>query len=203
MIQLTRDTRETSIRLTLALGSGASRIATGERFLDHMLDTLARYAGLELDLEASGDLRHHLIEDTAIALGEALRRLTPATCARYGDRTVPMDDALVQAVLDLGGRPFYGGRIPGRLFDHWMRSFATEARATLHLVVLRGEDRHHTIEAAFKALGLALGQALAPGDTVFSTKGTVRVTVTESEATPDPGAAPPAAAAPAAAKGAR
>jgi len=174
MTVFTRDTRETRVRLEIAPGEGRGEIATGEPFLDHMLATLARYAGLDLTLAARGDLRHHLIEDTAIALGAALRAYAPATCARYGDRHVPMDDALVHAALDLGGRAFYRGPLPSRLYDHWMRSFATEARATLHLRVLRGTDRHHVIEAAFKALGLALRAALAESGGVFSTKGAVR-----------------------------
>jgi imidazoleglycerol-phosphate dehydratase len=173
MIRLTRDTRETSIRLELDLEPGESCVATGDRFLAHMLETLARYAGVRLAIEARGDLRHHLVEDTAIALGEAFRRAAPEACARFGERTVPMDDALVQVVLDFGGRAWYRGPLPSRLYDHWMRSFATESRATLHLRVLRGADRHHVIEAAFKAVGLALGQALAARDATLSTKGAV------------------------------
>jgi imidazoleglycerol-phosphate dehydratase len=89
-----------------------------------------------------------------------------------------MDDALVQAVVDAGGRAYYEGPLPSRLYDHWMRSFATEARITLHLRVIRGRDRHHVVEAAFKALGFALRRALADGGPVFSTKGAVR---TETE----------------------
>ena len=175
MITLTRETRETAIRLSLALEPGETRVATGERFLTHMLETLARYAGVALALEAKGDLRHHLVEDTAIALGEGLRRAAPAACARFASRVVPMDDALVEAALDFGGRAYYEGPLPSRLYDHWMRSFATEARATLHLRVLRGSDRHHVVEAAFKALGLALREALPAEGAVFSTKGAVRV----------------------------
>ena len=85
---------------------------------------------------------------------------TAATDARYGDRTIPMDDALVHVALDLGGRPYYRGRLPSTLYDHWMRSFADNARATLHVRVLRGHDRHHVVEAAFKALGLAVRDAV-------------------------------------------
>jgi imidazoleglycerol-phosphate dehydratase len=174
---IVRNTRETRIRLELNFGGGTARAETGEPFLDHMMITLARYGGLELALEASGDLRHHLIEDVAIATGAAARALAPDSAARYGERTVPMDDALVQAALDLGGRAFYQGPLPSRLYDHWMRSFANEARATLHLRVLRGSDRHHVIEAGFKALGFALRQALADSGGVFSTKGRVDLTV--------------------------
>lgn len=171
MIRLTRKTRETDITLTLELSPGESRIATDDAFLSHMLATLARYANVTLTLDATGDLKHHLIEDTAIALGEAVRRAAPEARVRYGHSVVPMDDALVEAALDLGDRPFANTPVPSTLYAHWLRSFATEARATLHVRVLRGTDRHHVIEAAFKALGFALRQALTPSDTVQSTKG--------------------------------
>lgn len=170
MTTIRRITTET--RVEISLGGGAS-IATGEPTLDHMLAVLARYAGLDLRVAATGDLRHHLIEDVAITLGDAVRRALPATCRRYGERTIPMDDALVQAVLDAGGRFHYAGRLPSSLYDHFMRSFADAARLTLHLRVLRGRDPHHVVEAAFKALGLALRDALADDGAVLSTKGPV------------------------------
>lgn len=178
MTQVVRETRETKIRMSLDNGAGESRSETGIPFLDHMMVTLARYAGLTLDLQASGDLPHHTIEDVAIVTGKCIAAITSETCARYGDRTIPMDDALVSAALDLGGRPFYEGPIPSKMYDHWMRSFATNSGTTLHIRVLRGSDRHHIVEAAFKALGLALRDALAKGDAVFSTKGSVKETVT-------------------------
>jgi imidazoleglycerol-phosphate dehydratase len=173
MTEVTRETGETQVRLIVAPGTGRASVNTGEEFLDHMLATLARYAGLDLTVEARGDLRHHLIEDVAITLGIAIRQMAPATAARYGDRTVPMDDALVHVALDLGGRAYYRGPVPSSLYEHWMRSFADHATATLHVRVLRGRDRHHIVEAAFKALGLALQDALAEGGAVFSTKGSV------------------------------
>jgi imidazoleglycerol-phosphate dehydratase len=177
MSALTRQTAETRIRVVLLREPAVAlpRVATGQPFLDHMLVTLGRYSGMWLQVEAVGDLRHHLIEDVAITLGMALRRETPPACARYGAATVPMDEALVQATLDLGGRFYYEGPIPSRLYDHFLRSFAENAAMTLHVRVLRGEDRHHVIEAAVKAVGLALRQALAPGGAVFSTKGAVEV----------------------------
>lgn len=178
MNTIVRETRET--RVSVALGrrgatpsAAGTRVATGEPFLDHMLKTLAFYAGLDLVVEATGDLRHHLVEDVAITLGEALAQFVPERAARYGERTLPMDDALVQVALDLGGRAYYAGRLPSPLYDHWFRSFATQARATVHVRVLRGRDRHHVVEAAFKALGLALAQALQEAGPLFSTKGAV------------------------------
>jgi len=179
MTTVIRESRETQIRLTLTAGTGAAQVNTGEPFLDHMLVALARYSGVDMTLEATGDLKHHLIEDVAIALGQAVAAFAPATCARYGDRTVPMDDALVHVALDLGGRPFYEGPLPSGMYDHFMRSFADNAKATLHVRVLRGHDRHHVVEAAFKALGFALREALVESGAVFSTKGSVRLEITE------------------------
>lgn len=173
MIVVERKTKETDIRVEIAIGTGRAVMNTSVPFLDHMLTALARYSGLDLTVTATGDLRHHLIEDVALTIGEALRRALPATCARYGERTVPMDEALVQAVLDAGGRPYYRGPIPSTLYDHFMRSFCDASKVTLHIRVLRGTDRHHIVEAAFKALGFALRQALVDTGTVFSTKGAV------------------------------
>jgi imidazoleglycerol-phosphate dehydratase len=177
MTAIRRTTRETDVRLELLLGGEApqAEITTGDRFLDHMLETLARYAGIGLRVRATGDLPHHLVEDVAITLGEAFREAIPARCARYGTATVPMDDALVQAAVDVGGRAFYGGTLPDGMYDHFMRSLADNGAWTLHLVVQRGEDVHHVIEAAFKALGRALAQAIIDSGSVFSTKGSVRI----------------------------
>ena len=173
MSVIVRETKETQIRCELARGTGTSEIATGHAFLDHMMIAFARYSSLDMRLDAKGDLPHHLIEDVAICVGAALADIVPATAARYGDRTIPMDDALVHCALDLGGRPYYRGPLPSSLFDHWMRSFSDNAKATLHLRVLRGTDRHHVVEAGFKALGLAVRDALVDTGAVFSTKGGV------------------------------
>lgn len=177
MIRIRRDTRETDVRVAVvrSSGEGLADVDTGELFLDHMLETLARYAGLELEVRATGDLEHHLLEDVAITLGTALRELIPPTSARYGEATVPMDDALVQAALDAGGRHYYEGPLPDTLHDHFFRSLADAARWTLHLRVLRGVDPHHVVEASFKATGLALRQAFRDTGAVFSTKGSVRI----------------------------
>ncbi len=174
MSMASRETRETKVRVEVR--SGSSDVSTGEPFLDHMLTTLGRYADLGLRVDAQGDLRHHLVEDVAITLGAVLGRDTPATCARYGEATIPMDEALVQVALDAGGRPHFEGRLPSRLYEHFLRSLAINAGWTIHVRVLRGRDRHHMVEAAFKALGLAVRQALREtGDAVFSTKGAVRL----------------------------
>ena len=177
MTTVIRETRETRVRVEADFGTGAANVDTGIRFLDHMLVTLARTSGLDLSITASGDLKHHTIEDVGIAVGAAVLALRTDLASRYGERTLAMDDALVHVVVDLGGRPFYRGPLPSALYDHWMRSFAFEAKATLHLRVLRGSDRHHVVEAAFKALGLALRQAMAQTGTPSSTKGAVSLEV--------------------------
>jgi imidazoleglycerol-phosphate dehydratase len=172
-----RTTRETQITLSLGVHDAESAdpttISTGEPFLDHMLQTFARYSGVALAIQAAGDLRHHLVEDVAITLGLGLRDQLPAACRRYGEALIPMDDALVQAAIDVGGRAYYEGRLPSSLYEHFLRSFADHAEVTLHVRVLRGRDRHHVVEAAIKATALALRAALVTADTVFSTKGTV------------------------------
>jgi imidazoleglycerol-phosphate dehydratase len=175
MSNLKRETKETRIVADVRIGSGTAKVETGDRFLTHMVETLARYAGLDIELEATGDLRHHLIEDVAIVLGLALADEVPERATRYGWAEVPMDDALAAAAIDVGGRPYYVGRLRSKLYAHFLHSFATNLGATLHVRVLRGSDRHHIIEAAVKATGLALRQALAKGDQVFSTKGSVKI----------------------------
>jgi imidazoleglycerol-phosphate dehydratase len=172
-MKLERRTKETTIQVEMRQGSGAASINTGTPFLDHMITAFARYSGIDTTIEAQGDLTHHIIEDVAITVGAAFAKILPETCSRYGDRTVAMDDALVQVVIDAGGRAYYRGPIPGNLYDHWMRSFSQSAGMTLHIRVLRGQDRHHIVEAAFKGLGLAIRDALREGDAVFSTKGSV------------------------------
>ncbi len=177
--RIVRKTKETQIEIVIGRGAGVGlspkvEVSTSLPFFDHMLGTLVRYAGLELVLTARGDLRHHVMEDVALAFGRAVRSITPPAAARYGERTIPMDYALVQAVIDVGGRAYFVGELPNRLYTHVLRSFADALGATLHVRVLRGRDRHHVIEAAFKATGLALRQALSEeGAGVFSTKGAV------------------------------
>lgn len=174
MSKLERKTKETTITADVRVGDGPSDVSIDDRFLEHMVETLARYASLEIDIRATGDLRHHLVEDVAIVLGQALREEIPEGIARFGSALIPMDEALAQAAVDVGGRPYYVGKLPSKLYTHFLHSFATNLDATLHVKVLRGSDRHHMIEAAVKATGVALRQALAERDEVFSTKGAVR-----------------------------
>lgn len=185
---LTRTTKETAVTVELGLdGRGRSRIASGIAFLDHLLDGLARHARFDLVLECRGDLAvddHHTAEDCALALGQALDLALGERrgIARFGSALVPLDEALARVAVDLSGRPFATvdlglrrerlGALGTENVVHFLRSFATAARLTLHADLLRGENDHHRAEAAFKALALALRQAVAPSgfDDVPSTK---------------------------------
>ena len=190
--EIHRRTRETDVRLRLALdGAGSGTRSTGVGFLDHMLDLLARHGRLDLEVQASGDLQtgaHHTVEDTAIVLGQALNEALGdrAGIARYGSALVPMDEARASVALDISGRPFvlFEADLPAGStggFDHelteeFLRAFANAAKLTLHVSVQTGTNAHHMIEAAFKALALALRAAVAidPTETgVPSTKGTL------------------------------
>lgn len=173
---LVRSTKETLVECTLWLdGSGAYDVQTDNRFLTHMVETWARYAGFDVRLRATGDLDHHLVEDVAISLGQAFRQaFAQAPCVRIAYDFVPMDDALVLCAVDLVDRPYYEGQLPVPLWEHFFRSFAMEARINLHLEHLRGRDTHHTIEASVKAFARALKRALEPRATEISTKGVVQ-----------------------------
>ena len=178
MKKLTRSSKETQIVVVVesltAAGLANATVQTTLPFFDHMLSTLLRYAGIAATVEAQGDLTHHIMEDVAITVGRAIRSSLPAALARYGDKTVPMDDALVQATIDVGGRFYFEGELPNRLHTHVLRSFSEALGATLHLRVHRGKDRHHMIEAGYKSVGLALREALrATGEGIFSSKGSV------------------------------
>lgn len=186
-----RRTRETSVRVGLDLdGTGVAAIGTGIGFLDHLLESLARHARLDLTLSCEGDLHvddHHTAEDCALALGEALDRALGERRGvnRFSWAYAPLDDALARAVADLSGRPFAAvdlglrreaiGGLACENVAHLLRSLAVAARLTLHVDVLRGENDHHRAEAAVKAVALALRQAVAPSgfDDVPSTKGTL------------------------------
>ena len=180
------------MRLALTLeGGGAGTRATGVGFLDHMLDLLARHGRMDLEVEVSGDLEtgaHHTVEDTALALGQALDRALGerAGIGRYGSAVVPMDEARASCAIDVSGRPFtlFEARLPPgatggfghELTEEFFRAVANTAKLTLHLRVEAGTNAHHMIEAAFKAFARALRQAVAldPDETgVPSTKGTL------------------------------
>lgn len=169
-----RTTSET--RIEVEFGSPSPSVETPNPFLSHMLASLDRHGDLELRVKAAsldGD-PHHLIEDVALTLGEALRRATEGkSIVRFAHEVIPMDDALVGCYLDAGGRPYYEGALPEVAFEHFLRSLALEAKFTLHVNVMRGRDVHHITEAAFKGLGRCLKQALHRSATIASTKGRV------------------------------
>jgi imidazoleglycerol-phosphate dehydratase len=188
--QVERSTRETKIKLDLALdGSGRSELSTGVGFLDHMLELLARHGRLDLSVQASGDLEtgaHHTTEDIGIVFGQALdQALGDRTgIVRYGDAMVPMDEALGACALDVSGRPFLSFEsevspisIAGfdtDLVEEFFRAVSNNAKLTVHLRTLDGTNAHHKIEALFKAFARALRQAVAidPSESgVPSTKG--------------------------------
>ena len=188
--EIERATGETSVRLRLSLdGTGESSARTGVGFLDHMLDLLARHARFDLDVQATGDLEtgsHHTTEDVGIVLGRALDEALGdrAGINRYGDATIPMDEALAACAIDLSGRPLlaFEGSIPAitignfetELAEEFFRAVAANARLTAHLRLLAGTNAHHMVEACFKSFARALRAAVAvdPSDTaVPSTKG--------------------------------
>jgi imidazoleglycerol-phosphate dehydratase len=188
-----RQTRETCVEVTLNLdGSGRADIATGIGFLDHMLDSFSRHSRFDLTIKAEGDLQvdqHHTAEDVGISLGQALDQALGERrgIRRFGDAAVPLDEALAQVAIDLGGRawatidlPFKGQMIGGlssEMIPHLLHSFAMDGRFALHVRLLAGENDHHRAEATFKALARALDDAtrLDPrlGEGVPSTKGVI------------------------------
>jgi imidazoleglycerol-phosphate dehydratase len=196
---LDRVTRESKVHVELDLdGTGQARVSTGVGFYDHMLASFARHALVDLVVEAEGDLHvdgHHTVEDTAIVLGEAIRDALgdKVGVRRFGDATVPLDETLVQAVVDVSGRPYcvhtgepdaqayalIGGTAPlfaGSLTRHVFETLAFHAQLALHVRVLSGRDPHHLVEAQFKAFARAFRDAVAidPRETgVPSTKGSL------------------------------
>ncbi len=175
--RIIRKTQEVDISLQLDLdGQGRYSVSTGIDFLDHMLSLFARHGLFDLKITAKGDLGvdiHHTNEDTAIALGEAFAKAlgNKKGIRRFASRAVTMDEALVRCVLDISGRPFLkikpSAWRPGKAtytyshFKQFLKAFVDHARINLHLDVLEKEDLHHVLEAAFKALGLALSDAVA------------------------------------------
>ena len=189
----TRITTETRIELKLDLdGEGRADVETGIPFFDHMLRQLGRHGGFDLNISAEGDLEidaHHTVEDVGILLGEAVRDALgdKAGVRRFASIRVPLDEALVEAALDLSGRPYLvydiappGEKILGdppfdpQLMEEFWRALVTAAGITLHLTLVRGKNTHHIIEASFKAAARSLRDAIrVEGTGIPSTKGTL------------------------------
>ncbi|MBO9578133.1 MAG: imidazoleglycerol-phosphate dehydratase HisB [Microbacteriaceae bacterium] len=191
---IVRETSESSVRLELNLdGTGTSTISTTVPFYDHMLTAFAKHSLVDLIVHATGDTDidvHHTVEDTGIVLGQAIRQALgdKRGIGRYGDATVPLDEALARAVVDVSGRPFLvhegepagfelhliGGHFTGSMVRHFFEAVAFNAGLTIHVDVLRGRDPHHIAEAQFKAFARAFRKAVEPDARVSgvpSTKG--------------------------------
>ena len=186
---VSRKTKETDITLALTLSGGVAAIQTGLPFFDHMLSQIARHGALGLEVRATGDLEvdaHHTVEDVGIALGEALREALgdKVGLARYGHAVVPLDEALVEAVVDLSGRPHLTFNAPlpsGKKFigaydvdltQDFFQALVNHARICIHVNVRYGRNLHHVVEATFKAVARALRAALVrEGTALPSTKG--------------------------------
>ena len=189
-----RSTSESTIELSLNLdGTGKSNIDTGVGFFDHLLTAFSKHSLIDLEVKATGDLDidvHHTVEDTAIVLGQALKQALgdKAGISRYGDATVPLDEALVRAVVDLSGRPYLvhdgepagfeyhliGGHFTGSLLRHVFEAITLNAGITVHINVLAGRDPHHIAETEFKAFARAMRKAVEADSRVVgipSTKG--------------------------------
>lgn len=186
-----RSTTETKISGSIDVdGAGVAKIETGLGFLDHMIRTLAKHSRIDLELSVSGDTHiddHHTVEDAAIVLGRALDDVLGdrTGIARFGQSYAPLDEALCRAVVDLSGRGWAEvmlpipretiGDVASENLKHFLASLAIEARMTLHVDLIRGENSHHIAESAFKAVALALSSAVrVSGDGVPSTKGSLR-----------------------------
>jgi imidazoleglycerol-phosphate dehydratase len=189
-----RKTRETQVSVSLALdGRGRSEIKTGVPFLDHMLESFSRHGFFDLTVQAAGDLKvddHHTVEDVGIVLGRAFRQALGdrSGIRRFGSATVPLDEALCEAVVDISGRSYLAykvkikqervGSFQTELVHDFMKALADEAGMNLHINMHSGRNPHHVIEAAFKALARAMDEATSrdprlEGAGVLSTKGTL------------------------------
>ena len=188
---ITRTTKETDIHVEVNLdGTGTFNVSTGIGFLDHMIEQFSRHSLIDVTLRVAGDLHvdaHHSVEDSAIALGQALDQALAnrAGIGRYGEAHSPMDETLARVVLDISGRPFLVwkvrftqeklGELDTELIEHWFHSVAQAAGLTLHIQQLYGSNNHHICEAVFKGFARAMRQAVAQdlrkGGAVPSTKG--------------------------------
>jgi imidazoleglycerol-phosphate dehydratase len=189
--EITRTTNETDLRVRLNIdGQGEAVVRTGIGFFDHMLSALARHALLDLTVEARGDLHvdgHHTVEDTGIVLGQAIKQAlgNRAGIRRYADAWIPMDESLVRCVMDVSGRPYLSyqidipkwqmlGEYDVFLTPEFFRALVLNAELTVHLDLIRGENPHHIVEAAFKAFARAFDTATTTDPRVSgapSTKG--------------------------------
>ncbi|MFP4635011.1 MAG: imidazoleglycerol-phosphate dehydratase HisB [Nitriliruptoraceae bacterium] len=188
-----RETRETAVEVELDLdgGAGEVEVATGVPFFDHMLDQLGRHGRFDLRVRTEGDTQidaHHTVEDTGIALGEALAQAwgDRRGVERFGDATVPIDESLTRVALDLSGRPYLvwecevpieviGEGFETSLVRHFFEALVANARITLHVTNLSGDNTHHVFESVFKSVAVALRRAVAvTGDQVPSTKGVLQ-----------------------------
>ena len=172
---VTRKSKETQLTATVAIdGRGRIQVSTGVAFLDHMLEQVARYGGFDLSLRGAGDVHvdpHHLVEDAGIVVGQALSQALGdrAGIVRFASAYAPLDESLARVVVDLGKRPYlsYNTSLKGRIgtlesevLEEFWRALSIHLGATIHVDVIRGRNRHHIAEATFKALGLALRQAM-------------------------------------------
>lgn len=188
MIHKNRITKETEISLALEVnGSGESKIETGIGFFDHMLEALSRHSGMDIKLTCKGDIHvdfHHSVEDVGIVLGQALHEVLFPVGAieRYGNATIVMDEAAVSCDMDISNRPFLVcelsisdkiGDFDTELVEEFFRALVFNASLSVHIIQLRGKNRHHIVEAAFKSFAVALRRALLPNERVKipSTKG--------------------------------
>src|SRR5919109_3348910 len=186
--QVARESKETRLVARVSLGGrGRVQISTGLPFLDHMLEQVARYGGFDLTLRGAGDVHvdpHHLVEDAGIVVGQALSQALGdrAGIARFASAYAPLDESLARVVVDLGRRPFLSynvavrgrsGTLESEVIGGFWRAFSIHLCAPIHVDVIRGRNRHHVVEATFKALGLALWQAMSTtgGGGVPSSKG--------------------------------
>ncbi len=189
--RIERGTKETRVEVTLDLdGAGTSDVSTGVPFFDHMLDQLGRHGRLGLVIRTEGDLQidaHHTVEDTGIALGQALAEAWGERegVERFGDATVPIDEAITRVAVDLSGRPYLVwdvqtpvelvGTFETTLVKHFFEALVANARITLHVANLAGDNTHHIYESVFKAVAVALRRAVAVTTTgVPSTKGVLQ-----------------------------
>src|SRR6202049_4425676 len=172
---VTRNSKETKLRARVDLdGEGKVKVATGLAFLDHMLEQVARYGGFDLDLRGSGDLHvdaHHLVEDSGIVVGQALSAALGdrVGITRFASAYAPLDESLARVVVDLGKRPFLSynvsmrgriGTLESEVIEEFWKALSIHLGATIHVDLIRGRNRHHIAEATFKALGLALREAV-------------------------------------------